>query len=144
DLAGDVDRAVVHRVAEPGADVAAENLPAALHHESRHRAGTPEHDDRAAFLVDPGARADHAPDEQVAAAHRSSCQRTRIRVDDDDAGHHVLARRPADAALDVDLRAVDQTAAEVAEAPVEGDLAAREDADHERMLRAGVQHGDVV
>ena len=58
--------------------------------------------------------------------------------------HHVLAGRPADAALDVNLRAVDQAAAEVAEAAVEGDPAAGEDADAERVLRAGVEDGDVL
>ena len=63
---------------------------------------------------------------------------------DDDARHHVLARRPADAALDVDLGAVDDAAAEVAEAAVEGDLAAGEDADAERVLRARVADGDVA
>src|SRR5215204_3919953 len=36
DLAGDVDRAVVHRVAEARADVAADDLAAALHHEAGH------------------------------------------------------------------------------------------------------------
>ena len=51
-LPADVDRAVVHRVAEAGADVAADDLAAALHHEAGHRAGVAEHDDRAALLVD--------------------------------------------------------------------------------------------
>ena len=64
-------------------------------------------------------------------------------VDHDDARHHVLARRPADATLDVHLGAVDDAAAEVAEAAVEGDLAACEDADAERMLGARVPHRDV-
>src|SRR5205814_5205938 len=49
-----------------------------------------------------------------------------------------------DAALDVDLRAVDHPAAEVAEAAVKRDLAAREDADAERVLRTGVEDGDVL
>jgi len=60
-------------------------------------------------------RAYAAPDDEVAAAHRSSGQRAAVPVDDDDAGHHVLAGRPADAAGDVDLRAVDPPAGEVAE-----------------------------
>src|SRR5256885_2797115 len=38
-LAADVDRAVVHRVAEPRPDVAAQDHAAALEHEARHRAG---------------------------------------------------------------------------------------------------------
>src|SRR5919112_2559267 len=39
DLPADVDRAVVHRVAQPRADVPQDDLAAALHHEARHRAG---------------------------------------------------------------------------------------------------------
>jgi len=98
----------------------------------------------AALLVDPGARADPPPDEDVAAANGRGGQRARVAVDDDDAGHHVLAGGPADAARDVDLGAVDQAAAEVAEAAAERDAAAREDADPERVLRAGVLHGHVL
>src|SRR5215472_17669847 len=52
DLPADVDRAVVHRVAKAAAHVAADNLPAALEHEPRHRARVTAHDDRAALLVD--------------------------------------------------------------------------------------------
>src|SRR5918998_1820949 len=37
-LAADVDLAVVHGVAQPGADVPDDDLAAALHHEARHRA----------------------------------------------------------------------------------------------------------
>src|SRR5918994_699188 len=54
DLPADVDRAVVHRVTQPRADVAADDLAAALHHEAGHRGGVAGHDDRAALLVDAG------------------------------------------------------------------------------------------
>ena len=70
--------------------------------------------------------------------------RAGVAVDDDDAGHHVLAGRPADPAGDVDLGPVDQAATEVAEAAAEGDPAARQDPDAERALGARVQDGDVV
>src|SRR5579871_1734116 len=142
-LAGDVDRPVVHRVAEPGSDVAADDLAAALHHEAGHRPGGAEDEDRAALLVDPRARADLALDDDVAAAQRGAGQRAGVAVDHDDARHHVLARRPADAAGDVDLGAVDHAAAEVAERAVERDPAARQDADPERVAGARVAHGDV-
>src|SRR4029079_10070729 len=46
--------------------------------------------------------------------------------------------RPAHPAGDVHLGAVDQAAAEVAEAALVGDLAAGQDADADRVLRAGV------
>src|SRR5262249_34767210 len=47
DLAPDVDGAVVHRVAQPVADVAEDDLPPPLHHEAGHRRRVAEHDDRA-------------------------------------------------------------------------------------------------
>ena len=84
DLAADVDRPVVHRVAEARADVAAEDLAAALHHEAGHRAGVAEDDDGAALLVDPGARADPALDDEVAAADGGRGERAGVAVDDDD------------------------------------------------------------
>src|SRR6185295_7296757 len=57
-LAGHVERAVVHGVAEAGAHVAADDLATALHHEAGHRAGTPHDEDRAALLINAGAGAD--------------------------------------------------------------------------------------
>src|SRR5204863_1144034 len=61
-LAADVHDPVVHRVAQAGADVAADDLTAALHHEPVHRARAPEREDGAALLVDAAARADAALD----------------------------------------------------------------------------------
>src|SRR6185503_2170330 len=46
DLARDVDRSVVHGVAEARADVAADDDPPALHHEAGHRAGRAADQDR--------------------------------------------------------------------------------------------------
>src|SRR6185437_4090528 len=115
----------------------------ALHHEAVHRAGAAERDDRAALLVDAAAGADAALDHEVAAAERRAGQRAGVALDDDDARHHVLAGRPADAAGDVHLRPVDQAAAEVAEAALVRDLAAGQDADADRVLRAGVLHGHI-
>ena len=141
DRAADVDHAVVHRVAEARAGVAADDLAAALHHEAGHRAGIAEDQDRAALLVDARAGADAALDDDVAAAQRGAGQRAGVAVDHHDARHHVLAGRPADAAGDMDLRAVDHAAAEIAEGAFEGDPAAREDADAQRMARARVADG---
>src|SRR5262249_41566275 len=124
DLAGDVDRAVVHRVAEAVTHVAAEDHPAALHHEARHHPGVADDDDGAALLVDHRSGDDAAVDDEVTAAERRPGQRARVPGDRDYAGHHVLAGRPADAAGDVDLGPVDEPAAEVAEAAGEGDAAA--------------------
>src|SRR5207248_4150581 len=143
DLSADVDDPVVHGVAQPGADVAADHLPAALHHEPVHRAGAPERDDGAALLVDAAAGADPALHHDIAAAQRSTGQGAGVAVDDDDARHHVLAGRPADAAGDVHLGPVDQAAAEIAEAALERDPAAGEDADADRVLGARVADGDV-
>src|SRR5919201_624900 len=143
-LPADVDRPVVHRVAEPRPDVAEDHLATALHHEPGHRPRVPHHDHRPALLVDPRARADLALDHDVAPAYRRSRQRARVAVHDHDAGHHVLEGRPADAARDVDLGAVDQAAAEIPERAREGDAAASEDPDAERVLRAGVLDRDVL
>src|SRR6478735_9078311 len=115
DLPCDVDRPVVHRVAEPWSRVTADDLAAALHHEPGHRPDGATDDDRAALLVDASACPDATLDDEIAATHRSAGQGATVLVDDDHAGHHVLARRPADSALDVDLRPVDQPAGEVAE-----------------------------
>src|SRR5436190_2008876 len=56
-LSGDVDRAVIHRVAQPGAGVAADDLAAALHHEAGHRSDAAHGQDRAALLINAGASA---------------------------------------------------------------------------------------
>src|SRR6266568_1666823 len=63
DLPADVDRAVVHRVAQPAADVADDDLPAALEHEPRHHARVAADDDGAALLVDAGTGADITADD---------------------------------------------------------------------------------
>src|ERR1700742_4529249 len=68
DLPADVDGAVIHGVAQAGAGVAADDLAAALHHEACHRARTTQGDDGAALLVDAGAGAHLALDDQVTAA----------------------------------------------------------------------------
>src|SRR5919205_3133909 len=89
DLAGDVDRPVVHRVAEAGADVAEDDLATALHHEAGHRAGVAHDDDRAALLIDAGAGADLAFDHEVPTPKGGARQRPGIRFDDDYSRHHV-------------------------------------------------------
>src|SRR4029453_16571417 len=94
-LAAHVDRPVVHRVAEPRADVAAEDLAAPLHHEAGHRAGVAHDQDRSALLVDPGTRADLALDDEIAPAQSRAGERARVPFDHDDARHHVFAARPA-------------------------------------------------
>src|SRR5690242_2805679 len=50
-LAGHVDGAVVHGVAEAGAGVAADDLAAALHHEAGHRTDAAHGQDQAALLL---------------------------------------------------------------------------------------------
>src|SRR4051812_4806869 len=144
DLAGHVERAVVHGVAEAGADVAADDLAAALHHEAGHRAGVAEHEDGPALLVDAGARAHLALDHEVAAAQRGAGQRAGVRLDHHDPGHHVLGDRPAHAPVDLELGSVTEAAAEVAEAALEGHPAARENPDAQRVASARVEDRDVL
>src|SRR6185369_6327929 len=128
---------------EPRADVAEDDLAAALHHETGHRRRVPEHDDRASLLVDPRAGADVALDDEAAAPQRRSGERTGVALHHDHAGHHVLGDRPPHSSGDLDLGAVDQAATEVAEAALEPDPAARQDRDAERMAGAGILHGHV-
>src|SRR4029078_9969280 len=91
DLAADVDDAVVHRVTEAGAGVAADDLAAALHHEPGPRADAAHGQDQAALLVDPAAGSRPALDHQVAAAQGGAGQRAGVAGAHDDAGHHRLA-----------------------------------------------------
>src|SRR5262245_53673989 len=98
DLAGDVDRAVVHGVAEALAGVAEDDLPAALHHEPGQQPGVAADQDGAALLVDAGPGADVTPDDEVAAAQGRAGQRPGVALDHHHAGHHVLAGRPPDPA----------------------------------------------
>ena len=92
-LAADIDRAVIHGIAEILAGIAADHHAAALHHEAGEGAGLAADDDGAALHVDAGARADIALADEVAAARsprrtasrrssrsgwcRSSCSRRR-------------------------------------------------------------------
>src|SRR6188472_2102079 len=143
DLAPDVDGAVVHRVPQPVADVAEDDLAPALQHEAGHRGGVAEHDDGAALLIDPGPRADVALDDQVATPQCRARQRPGVVLDDDDAGHHVLGHRPADAPGDLDLGPVDQPAAEVPKAALEPNPAAGQDRHAEGVTGARIAHGHV-
>ena len=104
-----------------------------------------EDDDRAALLVDPGAGADLALDDEVAAAQRGAGQRARVALDHDDAGHHVLARRPADAAVDLDLGPVDDAAARSSRGcPSKVILQRVRIPTPSECLAPGLQHGDVL
>src|SRR5207342_2496083 len=78
DLAPDVDGAVVHRVPQPVADVAEDDLAPPLQHEAGHRGGIAEHYDGVSLLVDPGARADSAIDDQAASPQRSARHRAGV------------------------------------------------------------------
>ena len=141
-LAADIDRAVVHRIAEILAGVAADHHAAALHHEAGEGAGVAADDDRAALLVDAGARADIAVADEVAAADRRAELRAGVLLDQDGAGQHVLGAGPADAALDPHVRPVDQAAAEIAERAFDEEVQPVEDADRERVLGAGIVDHD--
>src|SRR4029077_13952774 len=69
-LAANIDRAVIHRVAEILAGVAADHHAPALHHKAGEDPGGGADDDGAALLVNPGARADIAPAHEIAASDR--------------------------------------------------------------------------
>src|SRR5699024_333369 len=107
DLAGDIQCAGVQRVTEAVADVTADHLTTALHHESGVDAGVASDDDRAALLVNTGATADMSLDHDVPAAQRSAGQRAGVLLDHDDTGHHVLPERPSRASLHLHFGAIE-------------------------------------
>ena len=144
-LAGDVDDAVIHGVAEILAGIAADHHAPALHHEAGEGAGAAADDDVAALHVDAGARADIALAHEVAAADRRAELGAGILLDENGAAHHVLAAGPADAAGDADIRTVDQAEAKIAERAVDDEIEPVQDADGKRMLGPGVlQHDGAV
>ena len=96
------------------------------------------------FWSIPGAGADVALDDEVAATNRGAGERAGVVLDHHHAGHHVLGDRPADPPGDLDLRTVDQPAAEVAEAALEADPAAGQYRDAERVPCARIEHGHLV
>ena len=138
DLAADIDRAIIHRVAKVLARVAADHHAPALHHEARESAGVAADDDRPALLVDAGARTDRTPAHQIAAAHGGAEGGPGVLFDQHGARHHVLAAGPADAAVDADIRSVDQANAEIAERAFENQVELRQDADAERVAPARI------
>src|SRR5262249_44468126 len=116
------------------AGVAQDDHPAALHHEAGEGPGPAADEDGAALHVDAGAAAHVPPADQVPAAQGRPEGRAGVLLNDHRAGQHVLGAGPADPPLDVDVGAVDQAAAEVAEAALEDEAQAVEDADAERVL----------
>src|SRR5215471_2904076 len=144
DLAADVDRAVVHGVAEILAGIPQDHHAPALHHEAAEGAGAATDDDRAALHVDTDPRADIPLADEISAAHGRTEGRARVLLDHHGSRHHVLGARPADAALDVNVRPVDEAAAEVTEASVDRQVEAIENADRQGVLGARVLHDDAA
>jgi hypothetical protein len=144
DRAPHVDRPLVHRVPDVWPDVPADDDAASLHHETGVRSGVAPNQDRSALLIDPGSRAHASADHDVPAAKRGAGQRAGVLPDAHHARHHVLAARPADPPLDLDLGTVDDAQAEVPKAPLEADAAPGQDAHAQRMLGARVLHRHVI
>src|SRR5262245_23815736 len=137
-LAGDIDRAVIHGIAEILPGIAADHHPPALHHAAGDGPGIAADDDRSAFLVDARARADIAAADEIAAADGGAELRARVLLDQDRPAHHILGARPADPARDPHIRPVAQAAAEIAERAVDDEIESVQDPDRDRMLGAGI------
>src|SRR3990170_7254430 len=97
-LASDIDRAIIHGVAEILAGIAADHHAPALHHEAGEGAGVAADDDAPALHVDAGARADIASAHEIAPADGRAELRARVLLDEDCPAHHILGAGPADAA----------------------------------------------
>jgi hypothetical protein len=141
-LATDIDGAIIHRIAEILAGVAADHHAPALHHEAGEGPGVAADDDRAAFHVDARARADIALAHEVAAPDRRAELRAGVFLDQDGPAHHVLGAGPADAAGDAHIGAVDEAEAEIAERTLDDQIEPIENADGDRMLGAGILEDD--
>ncbi len=107
DLPADVDHGLVERVAERVRGVAAHQDGPGLGHEPAHVSDVPGHRDRAALERDPG------PGRRVALDHDQPAARRRPRALGGVPRHEVLPHRPADEAVDHDVRAVAEAADEV-------------------------------
>src|SRR5215510_9050935 len=81
DFAADVDRAVVHGVAEILAGITEDHHAPALHHEAAEGTRAATDDDRAALHVDADARADIPLADEVSAAHGRTEGRARVLLD---------------------------------------------------------------
>src|SRR5215469_8608332 len=140
DFAADIDGAVIHGIAEILAGIPQYDHAAALHHEAAEGSRPAADDDGAALHVDAHAGTDIAHADEIAPAHGGAEGGARVLLDHHGPRHHVLCAGPADAALYADVRPVDQAAAEIAEAALDMEVQAVQDADGERMLGAGVLH----
>src|SRR6476646_8416466 len=105
-LAANIDRAVIHRVAEILAGVAADHHAPALHHEAGEGAGVATGNNITALHVDAGARADITLADEVAAADSGTELRAGVLLDQDGSTHHVLGAGPTDPAGDANIRTV--------------------------------------
>src|SRR5439155_21410993 len=144
-LATQIDGAVIHGVAQILAGIAADHQAATLHHEARERAGVAADDDIAALLVDAGARTDRALADDVTATQSCAELRTGILFDENGARQHVLAAGPADAALELHIRPIEQTHREIAAGAFDVKIEPVEDADGERVLGARIlQHDGAI
>src|SRR5262245_48212391 len=141
-LAGDIDRAVIHGIAEVLAGIAADHHAPALHHEAGEGAGIAADDDRSAFLIDARARADIAAANEIPAADGGTELRARVLLYQDRPAHHIFGAGPADPARDPHIRPVEQAAAEIAERAVDSEIEPIQDADRDRMLGAGIADDD--
>src|SRR5262249_53102788 len=118
DLPSDINDPVVHGIAEILSGIAEDDHASSLHHEARECTGAAADDDGAPFLIDPGAAADVAHAHHVAAAQGCGKARSCAFLDDPWPRQHVLGTAPANSTFDVDVRTIDQSAAEISEPPV--------------------------
>ena len=114
-----------------------------VRHEPREVSDAPLDEDVAALHRDAAARTGVAPDMQQSAPHRGARRHPRVASDHDLAAGHRLADRPPGVALNLDPRAVVESAAVVADAPVDAHARFRGQADGEVVAGSGITHDDV-
>src|SRR5438067_590420 len=82
-FAAQIDRAVIHRIAQVLAGIATDHHAPPLHHEAGEGAGITADDDVSALLVDTGAGTDRALADEIAASQCRAELRAGILLDDD-------------------------------------------------------------
>ena len=113
-FAADVDVARCHVLADPLAGVAEDDDAAAVHHVAGHEVRVAEAAEGAGFHHLAGARAHVALDDDLGAADRHAGDRPGIAADDHRTVVDVVGQAPANVVLDLEARAVGESAAEVA------------------------------
>src|SRR5262249_14550325 len=150
------DNALVHRVGQRFASIAADDDSAFLHHKTGHVAAVAADQERAALHRHAGSRRrvtfddDRTPPDRPRPAAAGVCvaypraAAAGVAVDDQGAAHDRLGRAPAGTAVHFDVRAVHHAGAVIADAPFEDDMYRLEQGDGQVVPAIRLQNLNVA